>query len=111
MTDLSTPAPLAAALPHASEFVLEVLHAASQAPYGTLAWPDINRLAARWLRPDLSDRQSTDTSRRGHAVVLAMVEQGLLDAEVTTTGDGTPMVERVLHPRIFGVHFGRDLAA
>lgn len=103
-------APLASALPYAADFVLEVLTAASEAPYGSLAWPEINRMAARWLRPELTDGL-TNTSRLGHALVLEMVEAGLLDAEVTASGDGTPLVARVLHPRIFGLQMGRRLAA
>lgn len=102
--------PLADTCPYATDFVLEVLTAASEAPFGSLAWPDINRLAARWLRPELKDGLA-DTSRLGHALVLEMVEAGLLDAEVTATRDGSPLVARVLHPRIHGVHLGRLLAA
>ena len=101
---------LATTLPRAAEFMLDILHAASEAPYGSLAWPEINRLAARWLRPELDDGQ-TNTSRLGHAVVLEMMDQGLLNAEVTLTTDGSVMVSRVLHPRIFGLQAGRALAA
>jgi hypothetical protein len=110
MTDARPDAPLASALPYAADFVLEVLTAAAARPYGSLAWPEINRMAARWLRPELA-AGLTDTSRLGHALVLEMVEAGLLDAEVTASGDGTPLVERVLHPRIFGLQAGRRLAA
>jgi hypothetical protein len=105
-----TAVPLAEARPFATDFVLEVLTAASEAPFGALAWPEINRLAARWLRPEPADGLA-DTSRLGHALVLEMVEAGLLDAEVTTTRDGHPLVARVLHPRIHGVQLGRQLAA
>jgi len=103
-------APLSAASPFATDFVLEVLTAASEAPFGRLGWVDINRLAARWLRPELGEGLA-DTSRLGHALVLGMVEAGLLDAEVTTTRDGRPLVARVLHPRMAGVAVGRALAA
>ncbi len=103
-------APLSDALPQAAEFVLDVLSAAGRAPYGALGWTEINRLAARWLRP-VAGVGPSDTSRLGHALVLEMAERGLIEAEVTTAADGRPMVERVLHPRIFGVHAGRQLAA
>ncbi|MDX1421174.1 MAG: hypothetical protein R3181_14510 [Rubricoccaceae bacterium] len=102
-------APLAAA-PFATDFMLEVLTAASEAPFGDLAWSDINRLAARWLRPE-HDEAHADTSRLGHALVLDMVRAGLLDAEVTTGRDGRPLVARVLHARYAGVEVGRQLAA
>ena len=102
-----TPAPpLAATLPYAADFVIEVLAAASRAPFGQLSWVEINRLAARWLRP-----QTGDTSRLGHAVVLEMSEHGLLSAELTTAADGRLMVHRVVHPRIFGVQAAHALAA
>ena len=101
---------LATSLPYAAEFMLDILNAASEAPFGALAWPEINRLAARWLRPELRDGQ-TNTSQLGHAVVLEMVDRGLLEAEVTTANDGARMVERVLHLRIFGLQAGRVLAA
>src|SRR5690606_41395783 len=52
-----------------------------------------------------------NTSQLGHALVLEMADHGLLEAETTTTRDGTLMVERVLHPLIFGLDFGRSLAA
>jgi len=102
--------PLSAASPFAADFVLEVLAAASEAPFGSLAWADINRLAARWLLPELSEGLN-DTSRLGHALVAEMVEGGLLDAEVTTSRDGSPLVARVLHPRMAGIEAGRRLAA
>ena len=105
MVDVSTP-PTADALPHAADFVLDVLSAAAQAPYGALTWPEINRLAARWLRP-----LAGDSSRLGHAVVLEMAERGLVEAEVTQMADGSTIVARVLHPRIFGLYAARDLAA
>jgi hypothetical protein len=102
-----TPAPpLAATLPYAADFVIEVLAAASRAPFGQLSWVEINRLAARWLRPE-----DGDTSRLGHAVVLEMSEHGLLSAELTTAADGQLMVGRVVHPRIFGVQAAHALAA
>ena len=101
---------LATASPIAADFMLEVLSAASEAPFGSLAWAEINRLAARWLRPELREGLS-DTSRLGHALVLGMVEAGLLDAEVTTARDGSPLVARVLHPRLAGIEVGRQLAA
>jgi hypothetical protein len=102
---LAAPSP-ADALPHAAEFVLDVLAAASSAPYGAVGWMEINRLAARWLRPDAGD-----SSRLGHAVVLEMAERGLVEAEVTHAADGSPMVARVLHPLIFGLQAARELAA
>lgn len=98
--------PTAPALPHAADFVLDVLAAASQAPYGGLTWPEINRLAARWLRPETGD-----SSRLGHAVVLEMAERGLVEAETTEMADGTMLVARVLHPRIFGLQAATALAA
>lgn len=97
-------------LPHANEFIRDVLDAASAISYGSLAWPDINRLAARWLRPTDRDGQ-TNASQLGHAVVMELVDRGLIDAELTTTGDGTPMVARVLHPRAHGLRKSRSLAA
>ena len=102
--------PLADAFPFAADFVLEVLSAASEAPFGTLAWPEINRLAARWLRPE-PRRGFTDTSRLGHALVAEMADAGLISAEMTASGDGTPVVARVLHPRMEGLQLGRRLAA
>jgi hypothetical protein len=110
MPDDHFDAPVSVASPFAADFVLEVLTAASEAPFGALAWVDINRLAARWLRPEQREGL-TDTSRLGHALVLAMVEAGLLDAEVTTARDGRPLVARVLHPRMAGLQVGRQLAA
>lgn len=101
---------LADTLPHAPEFIRDVLDAASATPYGSLAWPDINRLAAIRLRPNIRDGQS-NSSQLGHAVVIEMVERGLIEAELTTTGDGTPMVARVLHSRIHEIRPGRSLAA
>lgn len=102
--------PLAHTLPYAADFVIEVLAAASRAPFGQLSWVEINRLAARWLRPE-ADAAEADTSRLGHAVVLEMSEHGLLDAELTTAADGRLMVRRVVHPRIFGVQAAHALAA
>lgn len=104
-----TPAPpLASTLPYAADFVIEVLAAASRAPFGQLSWVEINRLAARWLRPQVADG---DTSRLGHAVVLEMSDHGLLSAELTTAADGQLMIHRVMHPRIFGVRAAHALAA
>lgn len=102
--------PLADTLPYAADFVIEVLAAASQAPFGQLSWVEINRLAARWLRP-VPAADAADTSRLGHAVVLEMSEHGLLDIELTTAADGHVMVHRVTHPRIFGVQAAHALAA
>ena len=99
--------PLAATLQYAADFVIEVLAASARAPYGQLSWVEINRLAARWLRPT----QSGDTSHVGHMVVLDMVAHGLLDAEMTTAADGRIMVQRVAHPRLAGVVAARALAA
>ncbi|OZC03635.1 hypothetical protein [Rubricoccus marinus] len=92
----------------AADFVLGVLAASSEAPFGTLGWPEINRLAARWLRPT---GEGADTTRVGHALVLEMAAEGLVEAETTTAADGSEMVERVVHPRFFGVEAARRLAA
>ncbi len=101
---------LADTLPHATEFIRDVLDAASAIPCGSIAWPDINRLAARWLRPTSREGES-DSSQLGHAVVMELVDRGLIDAELTTAGDGRPMVARVFHRRIHGLHKSRSLAA
>ena len=100
--------PLANALPYAADFVIEILAAASRAPFGQLSWVEINRLAARWLRPQDG---AADTSRLGHAVVIEMSAHGLLDVEMTTAADGHLMVQRVAHPRFMGVQAARALAA
>ena len=100
--------PLARTLPYAADFVIEILAAASRAPFGQLSWVEINRLAARWLRPQ---DDTTDTSRLGHAVVIEMSAHGLLDLEMTTAADGHLMVQRVAHPRFKGVQAARALAA
>ena len=92
----------------AADFVLDVLAASASAPFGTLRWPEINRLAHRWLRPS---SEGADTTRVGHALVLEMAEQGLIEAEVTVAADGTRMVERVVHPRYFGLEAAHRLAA
>ena len=102
--------PLADELPFAADFVIEVLAASARAPFGQLTWVEINRLAARWLRPRPEDAAS-DTSRLGHAVVIEMDHQGLVEADVVTGADGTAIVNRVVHPRIFGVHAAHQLAA
>src|SRR5690606_40982027 len=110
MTDAPSRPPLLASSDLAADFVLDVLQTASDRPDGSLAWPEINRLAARWLRLD-AEAGVVNTSQLGHALVLEMADHGLLEAETTTTRDGTLMVERVLHPLIFGLDFGRSLAA
>ncbi|MEL6616804.1 MAG: hypothetical protein AAFQ43_13760 [Bacteroidota bacterium] len=92
----------------AADFVLDVLATSAQAPFGTLAWPEINRLAARWLRPVAS---GADTTRVGHALVLEMAAEGLVEAETTTAADGSEMVARVVHPRYFGIEAAQRLAA
>lgn len=102
--------PLADTLPYAADFVIEVLAAASRAPFGEVSWVEINRLAARWLRPR-TGTNAADTSRLGHAVVLEMSEHGLLETELTTAADGRLMVHRVVHPRIFGVRAAESLTA
>lgn len=102
--------PLADTLPYAADFVIEILAASSQAPFGQLSWVEINRLAARWLRPAAAT-EGADSSRLGHAVVLEMSEHGLLEAELTTASDGQLMVRRVVHPRIFGVQAAHSLVA
>jgi len=101
---------LADTLPHANEFIRDVLDAASAAPYGSLTWPEINRLAARLLRPTVREGQ-TNSSQLGHAVMIEMVARGLIDAELTTAKDGTPMVARLLHPCMHDQGVGRSLAA
>ncbi len=102
--------PLAETLPYATDFVLEILAAASRAPFGHLSWVEINRIAARWLRPEAGDAAG-DTTRLGHAVVIEMSAHGLLDVELTTAADGHLMVQRVAHPRFFGIEAARALAA
>ena len=102
--------PLADTLPYANEFIRDVLDAAAATLYGSLAWPDINRLAAHWLRPTDQDGQS-NSSQLGHTVVIEMVEQGLINAELTTARDGTTMVARVLHPCSHDQWVSRSLAA
>ena len=92
----------------AADFVLDVLAASAEAPFGALGWPEINRLAARWLRPTGA---GADTTRVGHALVLEMAAEGLVEAETTTAADGTPMVERVVHPRFLGLQAAQRLAA
>ncbi len=112
-TSRSTTAPvhrLADTLPHANEFIRDVLDAASAASFGSLAWPDINRLAARRLRPIAREGQ-TNSSQLGHAVVIEMAEQGIIEAELTTTADGTPMVVRVLRPCVHRLPVSPSLAA
>ena len=99
--------PLARTLDTAADFVLEVLAASSRAPFGQLTWVEINRLAARWLRP----AESGDTSQAGHAIVMEMAEHGLLDAELTSSADGALMVMRVAHPSYWGACAGRVLVA
>lgn len=99
--------PLARTLETAADFVLEVLAASSNAPFGQITWVEINRLAARWLRPG----DQGDTSQTGHAIVLEMTQYGLLDAELTTAADGAVMVLRVAHPSYWGACAGRALAA
>ncbi|WP_420457057.1 hypothetical protein [Rubrivirga sp.] len=105
---MPTRPPLADTLPFAADFVIEVLAASSRAPFGQLSWVEINRLAARWLRPTEGE---TDTSRLGHAVVIEMSAHGLLDVEMTTASDGRLMVQCVAHPRFAGVQAARALAA
>ncbi|MEM1056349.1 MAG: hypothetical protein AAGI52_12560 [Bacteroidota bacterium] len=92
----------------AADFVLDVLAASASAPFGALTWPDINRLAARWLRPS---EDGADTSRVGHALVLEMAAEGLVEAETTIAADGSEMVARVVHPRYFGIEAAQRLAA
>ena len=106
---MPTRPPLADTLPYAADFVIEILGASSRAPFGQLSWVEINRLAARWLRPEAGD--ASDTSRLGHAVVIEMSAHGLLDVEMTTAADGQLMVQRVAHPRFAGVQAAQALAA
>ena len=77
---------------------------------GTLARTESNRLAARRLRPN-TRKGPTNSSQLGHALVIEMVERGLIDAELTTAVNGTPMVARVLHPCSHGHRVSRSLAA
>src|SRR5690606_41840296 len=91
MTDAPSRPPLLASLPFAADFVLDVLQTASDRPDGSLAWPEINRLAARWLRLD-AEAGVVNTSQLGHALVLEMADHGLLEAETTTTRGGTLIV-------------------
>lgn len=107
---MPTRPPLADTLPYAADFVIEILAAASRAPFGQLSWVEINRLAARWLRPEAGSREA-DTSRLGHTVVIEMSAHGLLDIELTTAANGQLMVQRVAHPRFAGVEAARALAA
>ncbi len=107
---MTTSPPLADTLPYAADFVIEILAAASCAPFGEVSWVEINRLAARWLRPK-AETDAADTSRLGHAVVLEMSAHGLLETELTTAADGRLMVQRVVHPRIFGMQAAHALAA
>lgn len=79
--------PLAQTLDTDADFVFAVLDASGRT--GALSWVEINRLAARWVRPETGD-----TSRRGHAVVLELSAHGLLDVELTTAADGAVMVRR-----------------
>ncbi|MGB3543336.1 hypothetical protein, partial [Rubrivirga sp.] len=92
--------PLATTLPYATDFVLEVLASSSKAPFGQLSWVEINRLAARWLTPG---EGATDTTQLGHRVVIEMSSHGLVDVELTKAADGQLMVDRVAHPRFFGL--------
>ena len=94
----------------ATDFVLGILEAASSAPFGRLDWPEINRLAARWLHPD-GEGVFGDTTRLGHALVMEMAAEGLVEAEMTESADGSPMVARVVHPRMLGLQAQHRLAA
>ena len=107
---MPTRPPLADTLPYAADFVIEILAASSRAPFGQLSWVEINRLAARWLRPE-AGTSGADSSRLGHAVVIEMSAHGLLDVEMTSTADGQLMVQRVAHPRFAGVQAARALVA
>ena len=106
---MPTRPPLADTLPYATDFVIEILAAASRSPFGQLSWVEINRLAARWLRPETGP--TADTSRLGHAVVIEMSAHGLLDVEMTTAVDGRLMVQRVAHPRFAGIQAAHALTA
>lgn len=110
MTVATSRPPLADTLPYAADFMIEVLASSARAPSGQLTWLDINRLAARWLRPR-TEEGASDTSRLGHAVVIEMDRHGLIEADLTTAADGSVMVNRVVHPRIFGLHAVHQLAA
>lgn len=86
-------------LPHASDFVRDVLQAANQSRSGVLQWPDINRLAARWLHP-VGNADLGDTSRLGHALLIELIEQGTLSGDLSATGNGKPMVARLFSPAV-----------
>lgn len=86
---------IAGRIPHSHEFIRDVEEAASAAPSGSLLWADINRLAAARLRPS-SNHALTNASQLGHALLIEMVEQGSLRAELTTTARGEQMVARVI---------------
>lgn len=88
-------------LPHASDFVRDVLQAANQSRSGALQWPDINRLAARWLHP-VGNADLGDTSRLGHALLIELIEQGTLNGDLSATGNGKPMVARLFSPTACG---------
>lgn len=103
MVDVSSLSPDSRA---AADFVLDVLAVSAEAPFGRIDWAEINRLAARWLRPD-----DGDTSRMGHALVMEMAAEGLVEAEVTLSADGGPLVSRVVHPRFLGLQAAQRLAA
>jgi hypothetical protein len=100
--------PLASTLPYATDFVLEVLAASSRAPFGSLSWVEINRLASQWLSPQDG---ASDTSQLGHRVVIEMSSHGLVDVTLTKAADGQLMVDRVAHPRIFGLKAAGTLVA
>jgi hypothetical protein len=76
--------------------MIAVLRDAAHAPGRPLSWVDINRLAARWLRPQ-PGAETADTSRLGHAVVVEMARHGLLEADLTSAADGSLMVRTALH--------------
>ena len=84
--------PLADALPFAADFMIEVLATTSRPGERELSWVELNRLAARWLRPT---GDAADTSRLGHAVVLEMHRHGMLSVELTTAADGALIASRV----------------
>jgi len=107
---MPTRPPLADLLPYAADFVIEVLAAAARAPFGQLSWVEINRLSARWLRPEAA-ATGADSSRLGHAIMIEMSAHGLLEIEMTTAADGQLMVRQVAHPRFAGIQAARALAA
>ncbi len=88
--------PLANSLPHAADFMIAVLESSAEAPNRRVSWVEINRLAARWLRPE-PGCETADTSRLGHAVVAEMARHNMVETELTTAADGAVMIRDLVH--------------